>query len=111
MHTTGFDGKTQNVLVLTLIQVCLILGINNVVAGDSSFIGLLSISLQVEIAERQGALGIIIFSDPADYTWAAEDARVYPETWWLPPSGAQRGTTFVGSGDPLTPYYPAIGNF
>ncbi|XP_041370396.1 putative N-acetylated-alpha-linked acidic dipeptidase [Gigantopelta aegis] len=63
---------------------------------------------KVQIAERHGALGIIMFSDPADYTWPAEDTRVYPQTWWLPPSGAQRGTTFVGSGDPLTPNYPAL---
>ncbi|XP_041371335.1 glutamate carboxypeptidase 2-like [Gigantopelta aegis] len=63
---------------------------------------------KVQIAERHGALGIIIFSDPADYTWPAEDTRVYPQTWWLPPSGAQSGATFVGSGDPLTPNYPAL---
>lgn len=52
--------------------------------------------LQVEIAARYGALGVIIYSDPADYTWPEEDSRKFPDTWWLPPSGAQRGTIFTG---------------
>ncbi|XP_025105253.1 putative N-acetylated-alpha-linked acidic dipeptidase [Pomacea canaliculata] len=62
---------------------------------------------KVEIAARYGALGVIIYSDPADYTWS-EDTRYFPDTWWLPPSGAQRGTLYTGVGDPLTPGYPSI---
>ncbi|XP_067681222.1 N-acetylated-alpha-linked acidic dipeptidase 2-like [Haliotis asinina] len=62
---------------------------------------------KVQIAADHGAIGVIIFSDPADYTWEG-DPRVYPETWWLPGSGAQRGSIFAGVGDPLTPGYPAI---
>ncbi|XP_067680231.1 N-acetylated-alpha-linked acidic dipeptidase 2-like [Haliotis asinina] len=62
---------------------------------------------KVQIAANHGAIGVIMFSDPADYTWEG-DPRVYPETWWLPGSGAQRGTIFTGGGDPLTPGYPAI---
>ncbi|XP_071079774.1 N-acetylated-alpha-linked acidic dipeptidase 2-like [Haliotis cracherodii] len=62
---------------------------------------------KVQIAADHGATGVIIFSDPADYTWRG-DPRVYPETWWLPGSGSQRGTIFLGDGDPLTPDYPAI---
>ena len=54
-----------------------------------------------------GAIGIILFSDPADYTGGDID-QVYPHDWWLPPSGAQRGTVFIGDGDPLTPGYPSI---
>ncbi|XP_063877913.1 glutamate carboxypeptidase 2-like [Scylla paramamosain] len=36
---------------------------------------------------------------------APED--VYPNSWWLPGSGMQRGTTFMGDGDPLTPGWPS----
>lgn len=61
---------------------------------------------KVHLAESHGAIGIIIFSDPADYT-GGDRNDVYPRDWWLPPSGTQRGT-ISGDGDPLTPGYPAI---
>ncbi|XP_070181932.1 putative N-acetylated-alpha-linked acidic dipeptidase [Littorina saxatilis] len=63
---------------------------------------------KVDIAARHGARGIIIYSDPADYTWPEEDSRVFPDTVWLPPTAAQRGTIYTGDGDPLTPGYPSI---
>ncbi|XP_055880856.1 putative N-acetylated-alpha-linked acidic dipeptidase [Biomphalaria glabrata] len=63
---------------------------------------------KVDIAASYGAIGIIIYSDPYDYTGFKEgDYRVYPDTWWLPSTGVQRGTVFTGDGDPLTPGYPA----
>ncbi|OWF52174.1 putative N-acetylated-alpha-linked acidic dipeptidase [Mizuhopecten yessoensis] len=62
---------------------------------------------KVKIAAQHGAIGIIIFSDPADYTLDGDTSRVYPDDWWLPPTGAQRGTTYLRTGDPLTPGYPA----
>uniref|UniRef100_A0A0B7AYA9 Peptidase M28 domain-containing protein n=1 Tax=Arion vulgaris TaxID=1028688 RepID=A0A0B7AYA9_9EUPU len=63
---------------------------------------------KVDLAALHGAIGIIIYSDPADCTGLnMGDPRVYPDTWWLPPTGAQRGTIFTGDGDPLTPGYPA----
>nr|XP_022329273.1 N-acetylated-alpha-linked acidic dipeptidase 2-like [Crassostrea virginica] len=58
-------------------------------------------------AHLHGAKGIIIYSDPADYAVDGETSQVYPRDWWLPPSGTQRGTILLGSGDPLTPGYPA----
>lgn len=61
---------------------------------------------KVRLATRYGASGIILFSDPKDYTYGV-DPKVYPDTWWLPESGTQRGTTFMGNGDPLTPGYPS----
>ncbi|KAK6181050.1 hypothetical protein SNE40_008989 [Patella caerulea] len=61
---------------------------------------------KVDIAQRHGVIGLILYSDPKDYTIPGEG--VYPDTWWLPGSGAQRGTIFTGEGDPLTPGYPAI---
>ncbi|KAK6181051.1 hypothetical protein SNE40_008990 [Patella caerulea] len=60
----------------------------------------------VDIAQKHGVIGLIIYSDPADYAVPGEG--VYPDAWWLPGSGAQRGTIFTGQGDPLTPGYPAI---
>ncbi|XP_021351946.1 glutamate carboxypeptidase 2-like [Mizuhopecten yessoensis] len=62
---------------------------------------------KVHLATLHGAIGIIIYSDPADYTLDGSTSRVYPEDWWLPPSGTQRGTIYRGLGDPLTPGYPA----
>jgi N-acetylated-alpha-linked acidic dipeptidase len=44
--------------------------------------------------------------DPADYA-QDPDHKVFPETWWLPGSGTQRGTTLEGDSDPLTPNYPS----
>jgi N-acetylated-alpha-linked acidic dipeptidase len=62
----------------------------------------------VRLAEERGAIGVILFSDPDDITSGVVD-KVYPDDWWLPPSGAQRGSIYLGVGDPLTPGYPAIG--
>ncbi|KAL4238036.1 hypothetical protein ACF0H5_002747 [Mactra antiquata] len=62
---------------------------------------------KVKQAERRGAIGVILFSDPADIT-TGNVSKVYPDDWWLPPSGAQRGSIYIGVGDPLTPGYPAI---
>jgi PA domain len=65
----------------------------------------------VEQAEKAGCIGMILYSDPADY---AVDGitSVYPDSWWLPGTGVQRGTikkSDGGLGDPLTPMYPATG--
>ncbi|XP_064600785.1 uncharacterized protein LOC135466961 [Liolophura sinensis] len=61
---------------------------------------------KVHIATRYGAIGVILYSDPKDYAWGT-DPKVYPDDWWLPGTGVQRGSIFMGSGDPLTPGYPA----
>ena len=64
--------------------------------------------LQISIAHQFGAIGVILYSDPADYTDKNEDSRVFPDNVWLPPTAAQRGTVFTGDGDPLSPGFPAI---
>ncbi|XP_046330416.2 N-acetylated-alpha-linked acidic dipeptidase 2-like isoform X2 [Haliotis rufescens] len=61
---------------------------------------------KVMIAEKHGAIGVILYSDPWDYR-PAHVKDVYPKTWWLPPTGAQRGSVYEGDEDPLTPGYPA----
>ncbi|XP_053398009.1 N-acetylated-alpha-linked acidic dipeptidase 2-like [Mercenaria mercenaria] len=62
---------------------------------------------KVHLAEKRGAIGVVLFSDPEDVT-DGDINQVYPKDWWLPPSGAQRGTVYIGDGDPLTAGYPAI---
>jgi N-acetylated-alpha-linked acidic dipeptidase len=55
-------------------------------------------------AERRGAAGLLIYSDPADDGFAK--GKVYPEGPWGPPSHIQRGGIvydFLVPGDPLTP--------
>ena len=59
-------------------------------------------------AEARGAIGVVLFTDPADYALFGPDA-VYPGTVMMPPQGTQQGTAKLVDGDPLTPFYPAIG--
>ncbi|XP_053330467.1 putative N-acetylated-alpha-linked acidic dipeptidase [Spea bombifrons] len=61
---------------------------------------------KVKNAQNFGCAGIILYSDPADYV-AGDPDRVFPDDWWLPGTGAQRGTVLNTDGDPLTPYYPS----
>ena len=63
---------------------------------------------QVRLAQTRGAIGVILFSDPEDVT-NGDMNQVYPNDYYLPPSGTQRGTVYIGDGDPLTAGYPAIG--
>ncbi|XP_026994620.2 N-acetylated-alpha-linked acidic dipeptidase 2 [Tachysurus fulvidraco] len=62
---------------------------------------------KVKNAMLAGAKGIVLYSDPADYS--AVGVKPYPEGWNLPGGGAQRGNVLNlnGAGDPLTPGYPA----
>ncbi len=64
--------------------------------------------LKVRNAQKRGAAGILIFSDPADDGFAKGD--VYPNGRFRPPSAIQRGSVqflSLGPGDPLTPYGPS----
>uniref|UniRef100_F7BEM7 glutamate carboxypeptidase II n=1 Tax=Ciona intestinalis TaxID=7719 RepID=F7BEM7_CIOIN len=69
---------------------------------------------KVKNAELYNCTGIVIFTDPFDYggmakhSWSPEKSSIgYPNTWWLPPSGFQRGSVQM-LGDPLTPGYPSL---
>ena len=47
-----------------------------------------------------------MYTDPSDFN--IDGAKTYPDSWWMPNTGVQRGT--VGTdGDYLTPFYPANG--
>ncbi|KJE94806.1 naalad2 protein [Capsaspora owczarzaki ATCC 30864] len=61
---------------------------------------------KVKAGTAAGCAGMLIFSDPADY--ARDRTKTYPSGPWLPADGAQRGSIFLESGDPLTPGMPAL---
>jgi N-acetylated-alpha-linked acidic dipeptidase len=65
--------------------------------------------VKAKVAEDNGAISLIIYSDPADDGYAQGD--VYPKGPWRPESSAQRGSVqfiFIHPGDPLTPGTPAV---
>jgi N-acetylated-alpha-linked acidic dipeptidase len=67
--------------------------------------------LKPKLAQEHGAVGCLIYSDPADDSYGAAD--VYPRGGGRPDTGIQRGsvvdmTTYPG--DPLTPGVGATGN-
>lgn len=67
---------------------------------------------QVKAASDFGAAGIILFSDPINVA-PFPSIPVYPDSWWLPPTGIQRGSILLLSGengDPQTPRFPSTGN-
>jgi N-acetylated-alpha-linked acidic dipeptidase len=65
--------------------------------------------VKARVAEENGAVGCIIYSDPADDGYMQGD--VYPKGPWRSETSAQRGSIqygFIYPGDPLTPGTPAI---
>jgi N-acetylated-alpha-linked acidic dipeptidase len=56
-------------------------------------------------AEKRGAVGLIIYSDPEDDGYVRGD--VYPDGPMRPPQGVQRGSVLNPDGDPSTPGYPS----
>jgi N-acetylated-alpha-linked acidic dipeptidase len=65
--------------------------------------------VKAKVAQDHGAVGLLIYSDPADDGYM--QGEVYPKGPWRPPSSAQRGSVqFLSTapGDPLTPGRPAI---
>lgn len=64
--------------------------------------------VKAKVAEQHGAVGLIIYSDPADDGYMQGD--VYPKGPWRPETSAQRGSVeylFEYPGDPLTPGQPS----
>ena len=65
--------------------------------------------VKAKVAEDNGAVGCIIYSDPEDDGYMQGD--VYPKGPWRPVASGQRGSVqylFDYPGDPLTPGKPAI---
>lgn len=63
---------------------------------------------KAKFAEQYGAAGLIIFTDPADAGYMK--GPVYPEGTYYDESSIQRGSllTVDWTGDPLTPFEPAL---
>jgi N-acetylated-alpha-linked acidic dipeptidase len=57
-------------------------------------------------AERHGAVGLIIYSDPKDDGFVVGD--VFPDGPMRPPAGVQRGSIYNADGDPTTPGYGSV---
>lgn len=65
--------------------------------------------IKPKVAAEHGAIGCIIYSDPADDGYGQGDD--YPNGSWRPKDGAQRGSVMdlpVAPGDPLTPGTPSL---
>ena len=65
--------------------------------------------VKAKVAQDHGAVGLLIYSDPADDGYMQGD--VFPRGPWRPASSAQRGSVqFLSTapGDPLTPGRPAV---
>ncbi|XP_077998419.1 putative N-acetylated-alpha-linked acidic dipeptidase [Glandiceps talaboti] len=63
----------------------------------------------VKNAEEAGAKAVILFPESRDYAKEGTlPVNVFPNTWWLPPNGTERGTVYLDNGDPLTPGLPSI---
>lgn len=58
-------------------------------------------------------MGVIIYNDPEDNVnlelHNATYNDTFPYSWYLPPSGVERGSVMEFSGDPLTPGFPSKG--
>jgi N-acetylated-alpha-linked acidic dipeptidase len=64
--------------------------------------------IKPKVAAEHGAIGCLIFSDPAEDGYGVGDP--YPKGGWRPAQGVQRGSVKdapLASGDPLTPFVGA----
>ncbi|XP_011626765.2 probable glutamate carboxypeptidase LAMP1 [Amborella trichopoda] len=59
----------------------------------------------VNNAMEEGAIGVVIYTDPKDY---GGDNSSHTEARWMPPSGVQMGAVYRGIGDPSTPGWASI---
>jgi N-acetylated-alpha-linked acidic dipeptidase len=57
-------------------------------------------------AERNGAIALLLYSDPADDGFTRGD--VYPEGPMRPSTAVQRGSVMNGAGDPTTPGWASV---
>ncbi|MCU0227127.1 MAG: M28 family metallopeptidase [Bryobacterales bacterium] len=65
--------------------------------------------IKPKLAQERGAVGCIIYSDPADDGFGK--GAVYPEGPHRPPQGVQRGSVMdmpIYPGDPTTPFTPSL---
>ena len=54
---------------------------------------------KIRNCQDRGAVGVVLFSDPGDVAvQGTSPDKVYPNSIFLPGSGVQRGTSFIGEG-------------
>ncbi|XP_013867179.1 aminopeptidase NAALADL1 isoform X2 [Austrofundulus limnaeus] len=60
-------------------------------------------------AEPYGIIGVLVYTDPLDINdgLLSDTNETYPHSWYLPPSGVERGSFKTQFGDMLTPYLAA----
>ncbi|KAM3611951.1 uncharacterized protein V6R79_026319 [Siganus canaliculatus] len=60
-------------------------------------------------AEPYGIVGVLVYTDPKDINdgLMSDINETYPHSWYLPPSGVERGGYCIDYGDLLTPYLAA----
>ncbi|KAM6931130.1 aminopeptidase NAALADL1 [Xenentodon cancila] len=60
-------------------------------------------------AEPYGVVGVLVYTDPLDMNdgLMSDATETYPHSWYLPPSGVERGSFSSHYGDLLTPYLAA----
>lgn len=61
---------------------------------------------KVLTAQKYGIKGVLLYSDPQRVAPLGLK-ELYPNGEFLPEDGTQRGTIYIGNGDPLTPLYPS----
>ncbi|KAL3097431.1 hypothetical protein niasHS_003879 [Heterodera schachtii] len=67
---------------------------------------------KVRNAQERGAIGAILYSDPAEVARdGIEPGHTFPSAVWMPIGGVQRGSLKELNGDPLTPLLPARADF
>lgn len=68
--------------------------------------------IQAINAAPYGVVGVLVYTDPFDINdrLMSDANETYPHSWYLPPSGVERGAFGSSYGDPLTPYLAAKGN-
>ncbi|XP_077418372.1 aminopeptidase NAALADL1 isoform X2 [Vanacampus margaritifer] len=60
-------------------------------------------------AAPYGILGVLVYTDPSDINdgFMSDANETYPHSWYMPPSGVERGAYASTYGDLLTPYLAA----
>lgn len=68
--------------------------------------------LQAINAAPFGVIGVLVYTDPGDINDGkmSDTNETYPHSWYLPPTGVERGAYNIDFGDLLTPYLAAKGN-
>lgn len=55
---------------------------------------------------------MLVYTEPYDMNdGLVSESETYPYSWYLPPSGVERGSYNIDFGDLLTPYLAAKGNW